>query len=203
MKILALDTAGWKCSVALWEDGQELAFQEKSSERDQAAILPQLVSEVKGQHTIDQLLVNIGPGSFTGIRVGLAFAKGLAKGWGLPLKGVDGFIATYVSLGSPKDLLVLVEARRQDVYGRRFQNGIPQLPQNFTRAEIETILLLPPPPPLAGSGIHPFLEGLIFKEMPSPWQGAQALAYTFFKDTSLITCDPLPFYVREADVTLS
>ena len=80
MKILAIDTASWNCSVALWEDGQELAFQEKKSERDQAALLPQLVKEVMGQHKVDQLIVNIGPGSFTGIRVGLAFAKGFAMG---------------------------------------------------------------------------------------------------------------------------
>lgn len=200
MKILAIDTAGWQCSVALWEDGQELAFQEKRSERDQAALLPQLVKEVVGQQKIDHLVVSIGPGSFTGIRVGLAFAKGLAMGWNLPLKGIDSFAATYLSLAPQRDVLILIESRRQDVFARRFQDGIPQIPQSLTRKDIETILSVENPPLLAGSGLHPLLEGLTFKEVCSPWRGARGLAYAFFKDPRSAS-DPLPFYVREADVT--
>lgn len=202
MRILAIDTAGWRCSVALWEEGRELAFQEKDSERDQSVLLPQFVKEVMGHQKVDQLIVNIGPGSFTGIRVGLAFAKGLAMGWNLPLKGIDGFTATYVTLESQSDVLVLIEARRQDVFGRRFQNGIPQRPQSLAREEIEELLSTPNPPLLAGSGIHPFLEGLDFKEASSPWRGAQSLAYAFFKDPS-IASETLPFYLREPDVTYS
>lgn len=201
MRILALDTTGWRCSVALWEDGQELAFQEKPSERDQAALLPQLVAKVKGQKKIDQLIVNIGPGSFTGIRVGLAFAKGLAMGWEISLKGIDSFMATYLCLDSEKDVLILIEARRQDVYGRRFYKGIPHPPQSLKREDIDKILSLPQPPLLAGSGIHPFLAGFTFEEGVTSWQGAQALAYAFFKDERSVG-EPTPFYVREADVTL-
>ena len=200
MKILAIDTAGWRCSVALWEDGQELAFQEKDSEYDQSVLLPQFVREVMGQREIGQLIVNVGPGSFTGIRVGLAFAKGLAMGWNLPLKGIDSFTASYISLEPQSDVLVLIEARRPDVFGRRFQNGIPQAPQSFTREDIEKLLSTPNPPLLTGNGIYPFLEGLTFKEAFSPWRGAQSLAYAFFKDPS-IASEALPFYVRDPDVT--
>ena len=200
MRVLAIDTAGWTCSVALWEEGRELAFQEKESERDQAVLLPQFVKEVMGRQKVDQLIVNIGPGSFTGIRVGLAFAKGLAMGWNLPLKGIDSFIATYANLTLQSDVLVLIEARRQDVFGRHFQNGLPQPAQSLSRKDIEKILSLSNPPMLAGNGIHPFLDGLVFKETFSPWRGAQSLANAFFKDPS-IASEPLPFYVREPDVS--
>ena len=200
MKILAIDTAGWKCSVALWEDGQELAFQEKSVEKEHAALLPQLVQDIKGQHKIDELIVNIGPGSFTGIRLGIAFAKGLSIGWDIPLKGIDSFATTFASLEATEDVLVLIEARRTDVYARRFLGGIPQDVQSLTRQDLEKILLSPHPPVLAGSGVHPFLDGLIFKEAHTPWQGAQQLAYARFKNPEL-SSDPLPFYAREADVT--
>jgi tRNA threonylcarbamoyladenosine biosynthesis protein TsaB len=202
MKLLAIDTAGWNCSVALWEDGRELTFQEQNAERDQAALLPQFVKDVMGQHTADQLIVNVGPGSFTGIRVGLAFAKGLALGLNLSLKGMDSFTATYVSVESPRNVLILIESRRQDVFGQRFLNGIPGAPQSLTREDLKKILSEQNPPLLAGSEVHPFLEGLTYKEVICPWRGAQSIAYAFFKDPTLVT-EPLPFYVKEPDVTTS
>ncbi len=200
MKILAIDTAGWECSVALWEKDHEISFQEKSVDRENAALLPQLVKEVMGQQKIDELIVNIGPGSFTGIRLGIAFAKGLSMGWGIPLKGIDSFFATYACLEPAEDVLVLIEARRTDVFAQRFIRGIPQQFQSLTRSDLEKILLSSSPPLLAGSGLHPFLDGLIFKEALSPWRGAQKLAYAFFKNPEFVS-EALPFYAREADVT--
>jgi tRNA threonylcarbamoyladenosine biosynthesis protein TsaB len=199
VKILAIDTAGWESSVALWEDGKELIFRE-NKERNQAATLPRLVKEVLGAERVDLFLVNIGPGSFTGIRVGLAFAKGLTFGLDIPLKGIDAFTATYLSIGSPENVLVLIEAHRQDVFGRWFQKGAPQPPASLTREEIEVHLNLASPPFLAGNGIHPFLEGLSFQEVTSSWKGAQCLAYAYFINPTL-AIDPSPFYVREADVS--
>jgi tRNA threonylcarbamoyladenosine biosynthesis protein TsaB len=200
MRVLAIDTAAWNCSVALWEEGDELNFQERISERDQSSLLPQLVKDVMGQHKIDQILVNVGPGSFTGIRVGLAFARGLSMGWGVPLKGIDSFIATYLSLEPQDDVLVLIESKRQDVYGRRFYKGIPQEPQNLMLEDIKKILSALNPPFLAGNGVYPFLKGVSFKESLSPWRGAQSLAFAFFKDAN-VASEPLPLYVREADIT--
>jgi len=199
-KLLTIDTTGWNCSVALWEKGHELSFLERSFDKDQAALLPRLVQEVIGQQKIDIILVNIGPGSFTGIRLGIAFAKGLAMGWNVPLKGMNSFIATYTSIESAEDVLVLIDARRSDVFAQRFLRGLPQAPQNLTRQDLEEILASPKPPILTGSGIHPFLDGLFFKEAVSPWKGAQKLAHAFFKNSALV-CNPFPFYLREADVT--
>lgn len=200
MKVLAIDAAGWECSAALWENDREISFQSNCSERENTALLPQLIKEVKGQQNIDQILVSIGPGSFTGIRTGIAFAKGLSMGWDLPLKGIDSFIATYASIEPAEDVLVLIEARRADVFARRFLRGVPQDPQSLTLADLEKILASPNPPLLAGSGVHPFLDGITFKEISSPWRGAQQLAYAFFINPK-VASDPLPFYVREADVT--
>lgn len=202
MKLLSVDTAGWKCSVALWENGQELSFQEKGAEREQAALLPELVKEVMGQHKIDEILVNIGPGSFTGIRLGIAFAKGLSMGWGIPLKGMDSFTATYVSIEPTEDLLVIIDAHRVDVFAQRYVKRVSEDPQSLTRQDVEKILSSPNSPMLAGSGLHPFLEGIAYKEVTSLWQGAQKLAYAYFKNPELVR-EPLPFYLREADVTMA
>lgn len=200
MKVLAIDTASWECSVALWEDGQELAFQQKTSNPNQAAELPTLVKDALGSTQIDQIIVNIGPGSFTGIRVGIAFAKGLALGCNIPLKGIDGFTATHASVTPQDDILVLIDARRSDIFAQRFIKGVPQTPESLNRKELENILSTPPIPLLAGNGFSPFLEGISFKETLSPLKGAQKLAHVYFKNPTLAS-EPLPFYLREADVT--
>jgi tRNA threonylcarbamoyladenosine biosynthesis protein TsaB len=202
MRVLAIDTAGWACSVALWEDGHEIAFQETSSERNQAGLLPQLVKDVIGNSEIDQILVNIGPGSFTGIRVGLAFAKGISLGLNLPLKGIDSFTAIYQTLKPHDDVLILIESHRQDIFGQRFTHGIPNSPLSLEREDIEKILNSPHPPVVAGRGFHSFLQEIPYEEVTSPWQGAQCLAYVYFKNPSLAS-DASPFYVRDADVTFS
>src|SRR3990167_3562050 len=137
MKVLAIDTAGWVASVALWEEGREIAFKENGQDRSQASVLAQLVQEVTCDHKVDKIIVNVGPGSFTGIRLGVAFAKGLAMGWKIPIMGIDGFSVTYLGIEPHYDVLILIEARRQDVYARRFQKGIPQTPCSLTKEDIE------------------------------------------------------------------
>ena len=202
MIVLAIDTTVWTCSVALWENGQELAFQEVSSEKDQAAILPQLVQKVLGKALPDQVLVNLGPGSFTGIRVGLAFAKGLTMGLNIPLKGMDSFLTTFLCLNNPKDVLILIEAHRKDVFGRRFIQCNPEPPQSLIHEDIEKILKSPFPPAFAGSGLHPILDDLDYKEIVTPWRGAQQLACAYFNNPDK-ALEAKPFYMREAAVTLS
>jgi len=202
VKILAIDTVNWSSSVALWEDGHELAYQENRHAQDQAALLPQLVKDVLGNQKADLFLVNVGPGSFTGIRIGIAFAKGLSLGLGIPLKGINSFMSLYKNVAPQDDVLILLDAHRDDLFGMRFQKGNPGTPQSLTRKAIEDILASPSSPVLAGSGIHPFLDGLSFKEVAPTYQGARAVASAFFND-SLIATDPLPFYVREADVSFS
>lgn len=201
MKILALDTTIWTSSVALWEDGVELDFQENLAPRDQAVILPSLLKEVWADHQVDLFLVNRGPGSFTGIRMGLAFAKGLSLGLKIPLKGIDGFQVAYESIETPQNVLVLIEAKRQDVFGQLFEQGTPLPPKSLTREDISDLLNVPVPPVLTGSGVRPFLGDMNFEDVTSPYRGAQALAYTFFKNPALAT-EPTPFYGREAAITL-
>jgi tRNA threonylcarbamoyladenosine biosynthesis protein TsaB len=196
MKVLAIDTAGWVASCALWENGHEISFGERDQDRSQAALLPELVKEIVGDHKVDQIIVNVGPGSFTGIRLGLAFAKGLSMGWGVPIKGIDSFMTVYLGIEPQDDVLILIEARRQDVYARRFIQGIPQTACSLTREEIEKER----PPILAGNGVHPLFDGLSFKEIQPTLRGAQLLGHAYFKAPDLFG-DPSPFYVREADVS--
>ncbi|MDZ5646803.1 tRNA (adenosine(37)-N6)-threonylcarbamoyltransferase complex dimerization subunit type 1 TsaB [Nitrospirillum sp. BR 11828] len=137
---LGIDTATSVCAVALWRfdpttgHSEALAAQAEPLSRGQAERLLPLVGEVLAQAGLDYAAIHrygvtIGPGAFTGLRVGLAAARGLALASGRPLMGITGLEAfahaavhglggTSVSTGRP--LLVAIDSRREDFYLQAF-----------------------------------------------------------------------------------
>ncbi len=92
MRILAIDTATEACSAALWNDGTLSAHFEICPREHTQRILP-LVQEVLTESgttlsELDALAFGRGPGSFTGVRIGIGIAQGLALGAELPMIGV-------------------------------------------------------------------------------------------------------------------
>ncbi|MDG3440332.1 tRNA (adenosine(37)-N6)-threonylcarbamoyltransferase complex dimerization subunit type 1 TsaB [Nitrospirillum amazonense] len=142
---LGIDTATSVCAVALWRvdpaTGQSRALVAKAEAlaRGQAERLLPLVEEVLAEAgldyaAVDRYGVTIGPGAFTGLRVGLAAARGLALAAGRPLMGVTGLQAfahaAVHGLGRAvpdrRPLLVAIDSRRDDVYLQAFSAaGMP------------------------------------------------------------------------------
>ncbi len=127
MDILALDSATNACSAALWREGAVTAHRLEPAERGQAERLMPLVLEVLGEAgtevaALDLLAVTRGPGSFTGLRVGLAAARGMALAAGIPCLGVTTLeaVAAGVEESVPGPLLVVLDAKRADVYAQAF-----------------------------------------------------------------------------------
>ena len=86
--ILALDTSTAACTAALFgADGSLLARADEVIGRGHAERLVPMIAEMLAGRTADQILVGCGPGSFTGLRVGIAAAHGMAIGWGASLAG--------------------------------------------------------------------------------------------------------------------
>ncbi|MGM9636564.1 MAG: tRNA (adenosine(37)-N6)-threonylcarbamoyltransferase complex dimerization subunit type 1 TsaB [Eubacteriales bacterium] len=133
MKILALDSSASVASVALCENDSlvsefSLCDQNKHSE----TLLPMLESMLKlagiDLSEVDLFAVSNGPGSFTGIRIGISLIKGLAFGSGKPCIGVPTLEALAYNLtGSDGLICPVMDARREQVYHALFsmRSGIP------------------------------------------------------------------------------
>jgi len=123
MRILAIDTATEACSVALWNDGTSFAHFEECPREHTQRILPlvkMILTEGNTSLTdLDALAYGRGPGSFTGVRIGIGIAQGLALGAELPMIGVS-TLATMAQgawrrTGATR-VLAAIDARMGEVY---------------------------------------------------------------------------------------
>lgn len=143
--ILLIETSAKICSAALAVDGK-VVFSKKNDEgMAHARLLPGFVDEALknlGGAKIDAVAVSSGPGSYTGLRIGVATAKGLAFGYDAPLIAVPTLeLLAYTvksSVEVEKDALIcpMIDARRMEVYSQLFDADVKKVGE--TQAEIIT-----------------------------------------------------------------
>jgi tRNA threonylcarbamoyladenosine biosynthesis protein TsaB len=127
--ILALDTCVDACSVALWADGRAVAAISEPMVRGHQERLAPMVAETLDQagvspSALDRIAVTVGPGSFTGLRVGLAFARAMALALDRPCMGIGTLEA--MALGAGRGFVAAcLDARRERVYLQVFADGAP------------------------------------------------------------------------------
>lgn len=136
MKILALDTAASWCSVAVYNADGDVVLADVSENigKGHAEVLmdyiERAVTEAKlSLRDMDRVAVNIGPGSFTGVRIGVSAARGFALALDVPAIGITAFeaLAAETQILSPeKPILVLLDAHRGEIYAQSFDaKGLP------------------------------------------------------------------------------
>ncbi len=129
MRILGFDTATSACSAALWEDGRILASRFETMPRGQSERLMPMVLDVMKEAgaefpDLDLLAVTNGPGAFTGLRIGLAAARGMALAGNLACFGVTTLDAVAAGVAAKErengKLLVFLDSKRADIYAQAF-----------------------------------------------------------------------------------
>ena len=137
--ILLIETSTALCSVALAQDGAVTSYRESSAPKAHASLTAVFIQEMLAERGLtladcDAVCVSKGPGSYTGLRVGVSTAKGLCFGSGKPLLAV-GTLDTLVAQAAtviPSEvegstfryIIPMIDARRMEVYTAVFENGV-------------------------------------------------------------------------------
>jgi tRNA threonylcarbamoyladenosine biosynthesis protein TsaB len=221
MKVLAFDSSGAACSAAIRDGkGRLLAHRFEPLARGHAErLMPMLrdVMTVAGVafSGLDLIAVTIGPGSFTGIRVGLAAARGLALASALPLLGVTAFEAIVAAVPPAERrggaLIVAIDSRRDDLFIQSFpaDGAAVSAPAALAPAALAAAVpagdLL-----LAGDGAARARDALAAlgrsarlarADGPPDAADIAALALARWQPGTLPAL-PLPLYLRPPDVTM-
>jgi tRNA threonylcarbamoyladenosine biosynthesis protein TsaB len=126
--ILCLETATPLCSVALCDNKGVISLKESNESKSHAAMITVYIDEILRENDLkvsdlEAVAVSKGPGSYTGLRIGVSVAKGLAFGAEIPLIGVETTLSMYngikhKALGTDDDTLYcpMLDARRMEVY---------------------------------------------------------------------------------------
>ena len=124
MRTLAIETAAEACSVALFEDGELLAHRHELVGRGHAERLIPMIAELPERGRAERVLVDCGPGSFTGVRVGLAAARALSLAWRADAAGYSSLAliaaTAFAQPDAPATLTVAIVGGHGEYFVQRF-----------------------------------------------------------------------------------
>ncbi len=215
---MALDAAGAACSAALWRDGGVRASRMEPMRRGQSERLVPMIQEVlaearTGFRDLDAVAVTIGPGGFTGVRIGLATARGVALAWRRPLLGFSNFLVLAAAAGAEAGgaIAALIDARRRDIYAQAFDAGLAPLGAPAAVLPEALAAHLPDGPLLlVGDGVAQALPALRAAGRDPALSKAPGLSDAVHLARLAAAADlpplgapaPAPLYLRPPDVTL-
>ncbi len=127
-RILAIETASEACSVALFEDGAMIAADHRILGRGHAEELIPMIAALPDKGRADRILVSLGPGSFTGVRIGIAAARALGFAWESPVIGYPtlALVAAMAQAQHPVNATVCVNGGHGEWFVQNFaSDGAP------------------------------------------------------------------------------
>lgn len=215
--ILGIDAAGHVCSVALWRRNAVAASESRNMAHGQAAELLPMIERVMRAGGLDlrqiaEVAVTVGPGGFTGLRIGLATARGLGLAIGCPVVGISSFQATAAALlaaAGPAepiagDILVVLDSRRSEPYLARLAPDLAfrQPPKLLDAAELAAACRAPGLGLACGDGLGA-VSSLLPATLPQRAGGGDAIAVAGLAadPARRFALPPDPVYLRPPDIS--
>jgi tRNA threonylcarbamoyladenosine biosynthesis protein TsaB len=195
--ILAIDTSTAACTAALFDGaGMCVASADEQIGRGHAERLVPMIDELLAGRRADSIVVGVGPGSFTGIRVGIAAAHGLAIGWGAEIAGMSSLALIAAAAGGEGEVAAAIEGGHGELFVQCFdarsldpEGPLLNLPPKEAAAAIST-----------GRAIGPAAQRLIDARGSGIAQDAwPAAANALRLPLALRSLDPKPLYARAPD----
>ena len=195
--LLAFDTSSAACTAALFDgEGACLARADEVIGRGHAERLVPMIAELMEGRAASRILVGVGPGSFTGIRVAIAAAHGLAIGWGSKLSGMSSLALLAAGVGGAGDVAAAVLGGHVELFVQEFdavtlaprselRNAGPTEAAQFTSATL-----------IVGSGAAQLVEARCWGEARNLWPSA---ANALLLPEGLRDLSPKPVYARAPD----
>jgi tRNA threonylcarbamoyladenosine biosynthesis protein TsaB len=200
--VLALDTALPACSVAVLDGDKVLARLSEPMTRGHQERLAPMVQEAMAQAglefaALERVGVTVGPGSFTGLRVGLAFAKGLALALDIPCVGIGSLEALAADAGGEGRIAAVIDAKRGQVYLQLFEVVAPLGPPEALELA-DAAARLSGVRRLVGSGA-PLLQPFAADSEVIDIQAADPVALARLAAAARQPAPPQPIYLRAPD----
>jgi len=223
VRVLGIDSATAQASVGLWVDGVIRDEQQTSSRNHAASLLPLVDGVLNAAATeigaVDLLAVSAGPGSFSGLRVGVSVAKGLALANRIPVVGVSTLEALAATVASfERTICAVLDAFKGEVYFASFRTdhgNLRRLSDDVVVTPDRAATMVPPRAVLLGDGIARYAS--LFREhipesvtvLPFPEYGPRGGAvarlgvahHQRHGDDSAARLEP--FYIRPPEVQVN
>lgn len=201
--ILVIDTAMEGCGVAVYDAARNAVFDAYNDEaHGQAQRLVPMVQGVLseagiGFDDLTDIVVCNGPGTFTGIRIGLSTAKAFGLTLGIPVLGISSLQALVLSAGIERDVLAVVETRRQDFYVQRFDAaGAPvDAARSVMLEDVDGRVLI-------GNAVQRFDPEAVYEDGGVRRIDVGIIAQCDLENRDVFDVDVLPIYLRAPDVSL-
>lgn len=195
--LLAFDTSSAACTVALFdEEGACLASRNELIGRGHAERLVPMIAEVLDGRAADRILVGVGPGSFTGIRVAIAAAHGLAIGWNAEISGLSSLGLIVAGAADEGEVAVAVTGGHGELFVQQFEasrleptSELFNLPATEAARTISAALVV-------GSGAEQLVHARGWGEAREGWPSAANALRLSEAQRSLA---PRPIYARAPD----
>lgn len=193
--ILAFDTSSAACTAALFDrDGTCIASRDDVIGRGHAERLVPMIADLLDGRAPSRILVGVGPGSFTGIRVAIAAASGLAIGWGSSLRGMSSLALLAAGVSDRGEIVAAVSGGHGELFVQQFDGANPTSelrnlpPDDAARfTSVQTVV---------GSGASQLVRARDWGEALEAWPSA---SNALKLPQQLRSLPPKPVYARAPD----